>query len=137
MRTRSYSELILLPTFIERFEYLATTKRVGDQTFGSYRYLNQKFYRSREWRRTRNIVIERDYACDLGIRDREIMGPIYVHHMNPVTVEDIYDYYDLLLDPEFLISTSFDTHQAIEFGDKKKLIYLPKERRKGDTTLWR
>ena len=137
MRVRSYSELIRLRTFVERFEYLATTKRVGDPTFGANRYLNQNFYRSKEWRRARNIVIERDNACDLGIPDREIMGTIYVHHMNAVTVDDIYDNYDLLLDPEFLICTSFDTHQAIEFGDKNKLIYLPRERRKGDTTLWR
>lgn len=137
MKIRSYSELIQLKTFIERFEYLATTKRVGDPTFGVNRYLNQNFYRSKEWRRVRNIVIARDNAQDLGVPGREIMGSIYVHHMNPVTVEDIYDNYDLLLDPEFLISTSFDTHQAIEFGDKNKLIYLPRERRRGDTTLWK
>lgn len=137
MRIRTYSELLTLPTFEERFKYLALAGHVGHSTFGANRYLNQNFYRSREWRRVRNIVIERDNACDLGIRGFEIYDKIYVHHMNPVTVEDIYDNYDLLIDPEFLICTSFNTHQAITFGDKNHLISLPRERRKGDTTLWR
>ena len=137
MKIKTYSQLILLPTFRERFDYLVLGGIVGHQTFGSDRYLNQNFYRSREWRRTRNEVIIRDNGCDLGIYGREIYDAIYVHHMNPVTVEDIEEHYDLLLDPEFLISTSFNTHQGITFGDPKQLLMLPRERTKGDTKLWK
>ena len=137
MTIKTYSQLILLPTFRERFDYLVLGGIVGHQTFGSDRYLNQNFYRSREWRRTRNEVIIRDNGCDLGIYGREIYDTIYVHHMNPVTVEDIEAHYDLLLDPEFLICTSFNTHQGITFGDPKQLLYLPRERTKGDTKLWK
>ena len=137
MIIRSYPELILLPTFRERFDYLVLNGVVGDSTFGVDRYLNQRFYRSREWRRVRNDVIGRDNGCDLGIAGREIYDKIYVHHMNPMTVEDIEEFYDLLLDPKFLISTSFQTHQGITFGDPKRLITLPRERTKGDTKLWR
>lgn len=137
MIIRSYPELILLPTFRERFDYLVLNGVVGDSTFGVDRYLNQRFYRSKEWRRVRNDVIGRDNGCDLGIAGREIYDKIYVHHMNPMTVEDIEEFYDLLLDPKFLISTSFQTHQGITFGDPKRLITLPRERTKGDTKLWR
>lgn len=138
MRIRTYSELITISTFQERFDYLALCGRVGQTTFGSDRYLNQNFYKSREWRRIRNAVIVRDDGCDLGIYGRDIFDKIYVHHMNPITVDDLYDHhnYDLLVNPEFLICTSFNTHQAITFGDKNKLIHLPIERRKGDTKLW-
>ena len=136
MLIRTYSELITLRTFNERFDYLALSGKVGHSTFGADRYLNQNFYRSREWRRIRNEVIIRDGGCDLGIPGREIYDKIYVHHMNPITVEDIYDDYDLLINPEFLICTSFNTHQAITFGDRNNLIKLPFERRKGDTKLW-
>ena len=136
MRIRTYSELITFKTFTERFEYLALLGRVGNSTFGSDRYLNQNFYRSREWRRVRNEVIIRDGGCDLGIPGLDIYDKIYVHHMNPVTVEDIYDNYELLVNPEFLICTSFNTHQAITFGNKDNLFNLPFERRKGDTKLW-
>ena len=136
MMTRTYSELMELRTFQERFHYLVLNGSVGHSTFGNNRYLNQNFYRSKEWRRIRNDVIIRDGGCDLGIPGREIYDKIYVHHMNPITVEDIYDNYDLLINPEFLICTSFNTHQAITFGDKNHLVMLPKERRKGDTTLW-
>lgn len=135
MRIRKYSELRTLPTFEERFEYLALYGSVGDSTFGSRRYLNQIFYRSREWRRTRNEIIIRDEGCDLGIIGRDIFDRIYVHHMNPIEIVDM-DNYDLLLDPEFLICTSFDTHQAITFGNKNNLFNLPLERKKGDTRLW-
>lgn len=137
MTIRTYSELISLPTFYDRFEYLVLNGIVGHSTFGSNRYLSQNFYRSKEWRRIRNGIIIRDCGCDLGIQGREIYDKIYVHHMNPITVDDIYDNYDLLINPEFLICTSFNTHQAITFGDKNQLMRLPKERRKGDTTLWR
>lgn len=136
MMIRTYSELIQLSTFEERFKYLALYGKVGQATFGTDRYLNQSFYRSREWRRVRNEVIIRDDGCDLGIYGMDIFDRIYVHHMNPITVDDIDDNYDLLVNPEFLISTSFNTHQAITFGNKNKLINLPFERRKGDTTLW-
>ena len=136
MRIRTYSQLRSLQTFDERFEYLVLSGVVGHSTFGSDRYLNQNFYRSREWRRARNDVIARDCGCDLGIFGREIYDKIYVHHMNPVTAEDLYDNYDLLIDPEFLICTSFDTHQAITFGSKNHLFILPRERQRGDTKLW-
>lgn len=134
---RTYSELILLPTFRERFDYLVLDGVVGHQTFGANRYLNQNFYRSKEWRRARMETISRDNGCDLGILGREIYDNIYVHHMNPVTLEDIEESYDRLLDPEFLICTSFYTHQGITFGDPKKLVTLPRERTKGDTKLWK
>ncbi len=136
MRIKTYSELITFKTFHERFEYLALYGKVGHSTFGADRYLNQNFYRSREWRRVRNEVIIRDGGCDLGIPGLDIYDKIYVHHMNPVTVEDIYDNYELLVNPEFLICTSFNTHQAITFGDKNNIFRLPSERRKGDTKLW-
>ena len=137
MIIKSYDELILRPTFRERFDYLVLNGIVGHETFGTNRYLNQKFYRSKEWRRTRNEVISRDNGCDLGIAGREIYDAIYVHHMNPITVEDIEEHYDLLLDPKFLICTSFTTHQGITFGDPNHLLRLPRERTKGDTKLWR
>lgn len=133
---RTYSELISLQTFRERFNYLVLNGIVCNSTFGNDRYLNQNFYRSRDWRRVRNKVIERDGACDLGIYGREINDKIYVHHMNPITIEDLYDNYDMLIDPEFLICTSYNTHQAITFGDRNHLMSLPRERRKGDTKLW-
>lgn len=137
MKIRTYSELIELQSFHERFEYLALAGKVGQQTFGDNRYLNQNFYRSREWRRIRNEVIIRDCGCDLGIPGREIYDKIYVHHMNPITEEDFDYHYDLIIDPEYLICTSFNTHQAITFGDCNHLLSLPRERRKGDTTLWK
>lgn len=136
MTIRTYSELINLPTFQERFDYLALHGKVGHVTFGADRYLNQNFYRSREWRRLRNDIIIRDGGCDLGIIGLDIFDRIYVHHMNPITVDDIENNYDLLVDPEFLICTSFDTHQAITYGNKNNLFRLPVERRKGDTKLW-
>ncbi len=136
MRIRTYSELLTLRTFEERFDYLALYGQVGQATFGSNRYLNQNFYRSREWRRIRNQIITRDEACDLGIPGLDIYGSIYVHHMNPITIDDIENNFDLIIDPEFLICTSYNTHQAITFGNKNNLFKLPSERRKGDTKLW-
>lgn len=136
MRTKTYSELITMSTFEERFAYLALYGKVGHSTFGDDRYLNQNFYRSREWKIVRNEVIIRDHACDLGLPGFDIFDRIYVHHMNPITIRDFEDNYDLLLDPEYLISTSFNTHQAITFGERNNLLHLPRERRRGDTTLW-
>lgn len=136
MRIRTYSELVTFKTFQERFEYLALHGIVGHSTFGADRYLNQIFYKSREWRRVRNQVIIRDCGCDLGIYGMDIFDRIYVHHMNPITVDDIDNDYELLVNPEFLICTSFNTHQAITFGNKNNLFNLPFERRKGDTKLW-
>lgn len=136
MRIKTYSELITIQTFQERFDYLALYGTVGQATFGADRYLNQNFYRSREWRRIRNAVIIRDEGCDLGMYGMDIFDKIYVHHMNPITIDDIDSNYDLLVNPEFLICTSFNTHQAITFGNKNNLFHLPLERRKGDTKLW-
>lgn len=133
---RTYSELMRFQTFEERFQYCKLSGRIGVVTFGFDRYLNQMFYTSKEWRRVRNDVIVRDNSSDLGIRDREIFGAIRVHHLNPITVEDFESGSELILDPEFLICASLNTHNAIHFGDKKNLIYLPKERIKGDTKLW-
>lgn len=134
---RTYSELIKLPTFEERFRYCALNKKIGVATFGFDRYINQFFYSSKEWRDLRNHIIVRDNSCDLGIQDREIFGAVRVHHLNPITVEDFKKGSKLILDPEFLISTSLNTHNAIHFGNEKNLITLPTERRKGDTIPWR
>lgn len=136
MMIKTYSELITIPTFEERFAYLVLGGKVGHQTFGRDRYLNQIFYTSYDWKQARNQVILRDNGCDLGIPGRDILDRIYVHHMNPITIDDFENNYDALLDPEFLISTSFNTHQAITFGNDNNLLELPRERRRGDTLLW-
>ena len=133
---RTYTELIKLETFEERFDYLKLDGRVGTSTFGFDRYLNQIFYTSYAWRQVRRDVIVRDEACDLAIPSRAIFGNIRVHHMNPITVEDLELQKDIALDPEFLICVSLNTHNAIHFGNKNNLFDLPKERREGDTTLW-
>lgn len=136
MRIRTYSELIRLKTFEERFDYLVVGGIVGNSTFGLDRYLNQRFYNSNDWRNVRHEVIVRDNACDLGIIGRDIFDRIYVHHMNAITIDDFENNYDTLINPEFLICTSFNTHQAITFGSPNGLIKLPKERKRGDTLLW-
>ena len=136
MMIKTYSELITIPTFEERFAYLVLGGKVGHQTFGRDRYLNQIFYTSYDWKQARNQVILRDNGCDLGIPGRDILDRIYVHHMNPITIDDFENNYDALLDPEFLISTSFNTHQAITYSNENNLLRLPRERRKGDTLLW-
>lgn len=134
---RTYSELIKLKTFEERFEYLRLDGRVGRETFGHHRYLNQMLYASGRWRSARDEVIIRDGACDLGIEGREIESRILVHHMNPITIEDIKLGRDHVFDPEFLITTEmFNTHNAIHFSDESLLIPLHVDRRKGDTKLW-
>ena len=137
MSIRTYSELITLPTFKERYEYLKLNGRVGEETFGFDRYLNQAFYKSEEWRAVRDYVIVRDNGCDLGIEGHEIFGKILIHHMNPISKRDILDRSDLLLNPEYLICTIKNTHDAIHFGDENLLIVAPIERRKNDTCPWK
>ena len=137
MSIRTYSELITLPTFKERYEYLKLNGRVGEETFGFDRYLNQAFYKSEEWRAVRDYVIVRDNGCDLGIEGHEIFGKILIHHMNPISKRDILDHSDLLLNPEYLICTIKNTHDAIHFGDENLLIVAPIERRKNDTCPWK
>ena len=137
MSIRTYSELITLPTFEERFKYLQLGGKVGEDTFGHDRYLNQMFYTSDEWRRIRRDVIVRDNGCDLGIQDREIHGLIIIHHMNPITIEDIINRSEFLLNPEYLISTIKNTHDAIHFSDERILITDPIERRPNDTCPWK
>lgn len=137
MSIRTYSELITLPTFEERFRYLQLGGKVGEDTFGHDRYLNQMFYTSDEWRRIRRDVIVRDNGCDLGIQDREIHGLIIIHHMNPITIEDIINRSEFLLNPEYLISTVKNTHDAIHFSDERILITDPIKRRPNDTCPWK
>lgn len=134
---RTYSELIEFETFEERFRYLKLGGRIGESTFGFDRYLNQQFYKSKEWRRIRDSVILRDKGCDLGIEGYEIYGKILIHHMNPISQQDIYKQSKILLNPEYLISVSHNTHQAIHYSDESLLIKAPVERRAGDTCLWR
>lgn len=134
---RTYSELIKLPTFEERFDYLSLNGKVGDETYGFDRWINQKFYRSSEWKQIRNDVIIRDSGCDLGILGREIVDHIIIHHMNPISINDIQYVTEYLLNPEFLICTSHVTHQAIHYGDKRSLISEPVDRKPNDTCPWK
>lgn len=137
MIIRAYSELITFPTFEERFRYLKLSGRVGEETFGFDRYLNQIFYKSPEWLSTRDYVIARDMGCDLGVEGREIVGRILIHHMNPISKEDILRRSKILLDPEYLICTVKNTHDAIHYGDESLLVKDPIVRRKNDTCPWR
>lgn len=134
---RTYSELIQLPTFEERFDYLRLDGVVGKDTFGFDRYLNQQFYRSSEWKRIRNQVIVRDNGCDLGIDEYEIHGRILIHHMNPISIEDLQYVSDLLMNPEYLICVSHRTHNAIHYGDESLIVTAPIERSQNDTCPWR
>ena len=134
---RTYSELIQLPTFKERFDYLRLDGVVGKDTFGFDRYLNQQFYRSSEWKRIRNQVIVRDNGCDLGIDEYEIHGRILIHHMNPISIEDLQYMSDLLMNPEYLICVSHRTHNAIHYGDESLIVTIPIERSQNDTCPWR
>lgn len=136
MRHRTYSELRRFVTFEERFEYLSMPGEVGKATFGFDRWINQHFYRSREWKNSRDQVIYRDNGCDLGIPGYEIHHGLLVHHMNPVTPEDLTQGEEWVLDPEFLITTTLRTHNAIHYGDQSLLPRAPVERRPGDTRLW-
>lgn len=137
MKIKTYSELIALPTFEERFEYLRLDGRVGEETFGFDRYLNQVFYKSKEWLQVRDQVITRDNGCDLGIEGHEIYSKILVHHMNPVSKEDILKRSEWILNPEYLICTIKNTHDAIHYGDRSLLATAPIERRPNDTCPWR
>ena len=137
MSIRTYSELTTFPTFEERFKYLQLNGQVGKDTFGFDRYINQNFYRSLEWKRVRDKVILRDNGCDLGVEGYEIHGRILIHHMNPITIKDIESMSEYLLNPEYLISTVHNTHNAIHYGDESLLITVPIERRKNDTCLWK
>lgn len=136
-RKRTYSELLTLPTFLDRFTYLKLDGSIGEETFGFDRYVNQRFYRSKEWKSIRDFVIVRDLGCDLAVPGREIFAFIYVHHMNPIAIHDIRHSTEFLLDPEFLICTSRATHNAIHYGDESLLLKDFTERRKNDTIPWR
>jgi hypothetical protein len=137
MIIRTYSGLLRLNTFEERYEYLRLDGTVGKETFGFDRFINQRFYKSLEWKRVRDIVIVRDDGCDMGVKNREIQGKILIHHMNPISLKDIMAQSEYLLNPEYLISTSGSTHNAIHYGDEKILIQAPAERSKNDTCPWR
>ena len=134
---RTYSELITLPTFKERYEYLKLGGRVGEETFGFDRYLNQQFYHSQEWKSIRNEIILRDNACDLGVLGREMDKGIIIHHMNPITKDDLIHQSDFLLNPNYLICVSKKTHSAIHYGDESILYTEIVERSKNDTCPWR
>lgn len=137
MRVRRYSELRRLDSFEERFRYLSLAGQVGEATFGFDRYMNQMFYRSREWKLVRHQVIVRDNGCDLGIEGYEIHGRLLIHHMNPLLPDDIRDgNVEAMLDPQFLITTTHQTHNAIHYGDESLLPRPLVERRPGDTLLW-
>ena len=134
---RTYTELMKLKTFEERFEYLKLGGVVGEETFGFDRYINQMLYKKPEWISTRNLVIARDMGCDLGVEDYDIVGKVIVHHMNPITVDDIVNRLDYVLNPEYLISSSMMTHNAIHYGSEELLPKPPVVRTKNDTCPWR
>lgn len=134
---KRYSDLIAIPTFEERFEYLQLNGRMGEVTFGSNRYLNQTLYKSNRWFRFRDSIIIRDNGCDLGIEGYEIYGPIIIHHINPITAEDILDDDYKIFDPNNAIATTLNTHNAIHYSDKTKLILPPIQRTKDDTCPWK
>jgi len=135
-KIRTYSELRQLESFLERYRYLKLRGGVGTATFGFDRWINQRFYKSREWIRARDYVIVRDNGCDLGILGFEIHTDLLVHHMNPVTIDAVTNSDDWLLDPNFLITTSLKTHNAIHYGDESLLPRGPIVREAGDTKLW-
>lgn len=134
---RTYSELITLPTFEERYRYLRLSGKVGDPTFGGHRYINQVLYHSVEWRQIRDKIIVRDKATDLGIEGRNIYGLVLIHHLNPITLDDVRRQSSCLFDPENLICVSKGTHDAIHFGDESLLLVMPPARRPNDTCPWR
>lgn len=134
---RTYSELILLPTFEERFKYLKLNGSVGAYTFGFDRYLNQQFYRSEEWKRIRGDVILRDNGCDLGVDGYQIFGRVLIHHLNPIRKEDIQSLSEFLMNPEYLICTTHRTHNALHYGDESLLTTSTVKRFKNDTCPWR
>lgn len=137
MSIRSYSELSRLATFEERYAYLRLDGIVGKDTFGFDRYLNQIFYHSKEWKSVRDLVIIRDCGCDLGVDDHQIFGKILIHHLNPISVKDIERKSLSLLDPEYLICTTHETHNAIHYGDENLLTRAPVPRTRYDTCPWK
>ena len=137
MRIKTYSELIALPTFEDRFEYLQLKGIVGQETFGFDRYLNQILYSSKEWKHLRNEIIVRDNGCDLALEGFEIHGRILIHHINPIAIDDVIKRRGIVFDPENLICVTHNTHNAIHYGDKSLLITGPIERRANDTCPWK
>lgn len=137
MKIRTYSELIQYNTLLDRYRYLKLGGKVGEETFGMDRYLNQQFYKSKEWRKVRDEIIIRDGACDLGLPDREITSRIIIHHMNPITKYDILNKTEFLLNPEYLICTLKRTHDAIHYGDESLLFNELIERSANDTCPWK
>ena len=135
-RIKCYSELRRIETFEDRFDYLELRGVVGESTFGFDRWLNQQFYRSREWKRVRDFVIVRDQGCDLGVPGYEIHTELLVHHINPISADDIKHGDEALLDAEYLVLTSLNTHNAIHYGNKNLLPRPFIERASGDTKLW-
>ncbi len=135
-RIRTYTELRNLPTLLERYDYLELGGRIGETTFGFDRWINQQLYHSREWKQVRHHVIARDMGYDLGAEDAPLLGAHVIHHMNPLTLDDFEEATENLLDPEFLITTSLRTHNAIHYGDKGQLPRPFVERTPGDTRLW-
>lgn len=134
---RTYSELVQIETYKERFEYLKLDGVVGASTFGSRRYLNQKFYRSYEWMKIRDYVITRDLGRDLGIEGYDIVGVIHIHHMNPMMARDLEHFNSDILNPEYLITTTYRTHKAIHYGTDGMLTFDPVERTPFDTCPWK
>lgn len=137
MKIRTYSELIKLPTFEERYKYLRLRGVVGEETFGFDRFINQDFYRSKEWKSIRDFIIVRDNGCDLAMEGYDIYGKIIIHHMNPITIKDFQENSAFLIEPEYLISTTLSTHNAIHYGDESLLVKEPVIRRKNDTCPWK
>lgn len=137
MKIKSYSEMIQFDSLIDRYRYLKLNGELGSSTFGFDRYLNQQFYKLKEWKLVRAKVIVRDLGCDLGIEGLEIVCPVIIHHMNPISIDDVKNKNPILLDPEYLISTQLNTHNAIHYGDESLLISEKLiERRPNDTKLW-
>lgn len=137
MSIKTYSEMITFSTFEERYLYLRLQGKVCEETFGFDRYINQIFYKSEEWRSIRNYIIVRDNGCDLGIEGRDIHSRIFIHHMNPIRKEDILKRSDFVLNPEYLICTTKNTHDAIHYGDINLLTIDPIDRKPNDTCPWR
>ncbi len=137
MSIRTYSELITIPAFKERFHYLKLGGRVGEETFGYDRYLNQILYRTPEWKRFRRDMILRDCGCDLAMDNYEIVGNILLHHINPITVEDVINRASCIFDPNNVVCTSLNTHNAIHYGDEELLVTEPIVRTQNDTCPWK
>ena len=137
MNIKTYSELITLPTFVERYNYLKIDGQVGKETFGFSRFINQDFYHSKEWLKFRDEIIVRDMGCDLALEGYDIYDSIIIHHLNPITAYDIVNRSKCIFDPENSVSTKLSTHNAIHYGDETLLVVSPIERTKNDTCPWR